>query len=127
LLVAGCTLIDQRTFRSAASPGPADTATPAPALPLLTVHVGTESDTDAIPGAVQLAMARNPGTVFEVVAPIPISVPRATQEAAVRQAQGDAEQVATAIAAAGAARDHIQLGLRADPGVPGREVRIYAR
>jgi len=84
-------------------------------------------DREAIAGAVELAMARKPGVVFDVIAPIPSTAVRAAQDAAVNQGRADTEQVATALAAAGAARDHIQLGLRADPGVPGREVRVYVR
>ncbi len=104
-----------------------EASAPLPALPLITVRFDAPLDTDAIAGAVQLAMARRPGATFEVVAPIPTNAPRAAQEAAVRQAQADSERVATAMAAAGAARERIQLGLRSDPGVPGREVRVYVR
>ncbi len=118
--------MDQRTFSRAASLAPAEAAN-LPALPLITVRFDAPLDSDAIAGAVQLAMSRRPGAIFEVVAPVPSGAPRAAQEAAVRQGQADAEQVATAMAAAGADRARIQLGLRADPGVPGREVRVYVR
>ncbi len=104
-----------------------ETVAALPALPLITVRFDAPLDTDAIAGAVQLAIARRPGAMFDVVAPIPTGASRAVQDAAVRQAQADAEQVATAMAAAGADRARIQLGLRADPGVPGREVRVFVR
>ena len=126
----GCTLIDQRTFRSAPStPGAAELARASlPALPLLTIRFADpELDRAAIATAVDLALARKPAAIFDVIAPIPTNAPRETQDEAVRQGRADTERVANALAAAGAPRPQIQLGLRADRGDPPREVRVYVR
>lgn len=106
---------------------PAPTGGALPALPVLIIRFDQPMDPKAIADAVELAMARKPGAVFDVVAPIPAGASPAAQAEVVRQGREDTERVATAIAAAGAARDHIELGLRADPGTPPREVRVYAR
>src|SRR5207342_1946947 len=101
----GCTIIDQRTFRSAAhAPGQVEQREATlPPLPLITVRFDAPLDNDAIAGAVELAMARKPGVVFDVIAPIPTAAARPAQEEALLQGRADTEQVATAIAAAGAA------------------------
>ena len=126
--LAGCTIVDQRTFARWAPAGPVEPARAGlPALPVITIRFDQALDQKAIAEAVELAMARKPSTVFDVVAPVPAGESAAAQAEAVRQGREDTERVATAIAAAGAARDHIELGLRADPGTPQREVRVYAR
>ncbi len=123
-------MIDQRTFRSApATPGAAELArVNLPALPLLTIRFAEpELDGAAIARAVDLALARKPAAIFDVIAPIPAEAPRDIQDAAVRLGRADTERVANALAAAGAPRAQIQLGLRADLGNPPREVRVYVR
>ena len=99
-----------------------------PALPLITIRFAeAELDRAALAGAVELALARKPGAVFDVIAPIPAEAPRDAQDAALRQGRAETERVANALAAAGAPRAQIELGLRADPGTPPREVRVYVR
>jgi hypothetical protein len=127
-VVAGCAIIDRRTFRTAPAPTAADVARAGlPALPLIVVRFGEPLDQAAIQGAVDLARARNPGAVFDVITPVPVLAPREAQAEALRQGRADAELVADALAAAGAARDHVVIGARADAGAPGREVRVYVR
>jgi hypothetical protein len=124
--LSGCTLIDQRTFRAVpASPGAEELAhATLPPLPLLVVRFGLiEIDQAAIAQAVDLARARRADPLFDVVVPVAADV----SAAAVRQAQDDAERVATALVAAGVTREHIVLGLRGDAGAAAREVRVYVR
>lgn len=97
-------------------------------MPLLTIRFADpELDRAAIATAVDLALARKPAAIFDVIAPIPANAPRETQDEAVRQGRADTERVANVLAAAGAPRAQIQLGLRADRGDPPREVRVYVR
>ncbi len=129
LVLTGCTLVDQRSFRAEApAPGQAELArTALPALPLITVRFDAPVDQAAIAGAVDLALARRPDAIFDVIAAIPGTASRAQQEAAMAQGRLDAEQVATALAQAGAARSRIEIGARGD-SVPGlREIRVYLR
>ena len=94
-----------------------------PTLPLIIVRFdGGDLDTAAIGQAADLARARRPDARFEVVASL---APGAGVAAAA--GKSDAERVADALAAAGVARDHIVLGLRADAGAAAREVRVYVR
>ena len=74
-----------------------------------------------------MARARRPDAMFDVIVPGPATAARADQEAALAQGRADAETVATALAEAGAARDHIEIGARADTLTPQREIRVYVR
>ncbi len=129
MLAAGCTLVDQRTFRAAGSQAGADEMARAvlPALPLIVVRFDVPIDQAAIAQAVALAQARREAAVFDVIAPIPAGAVRAVQEAALTQGRADAERVATALAEAGAPRGRIEIGARAESGVSVREIRVYVR
>ena len=129
VLVTGCTLVDQRTFRSAGAQAGADELARAslPALPLIVVRFDAPIDQAAITQAVELAQARREAAVFDVIAPIPASASREAQAAAMAQGRADAERVASALAEAGAPRGRIEIGARAE-GVAGvREIRVYVR
>jgi hypothetical protein len=130
-LLAGCTLIDRRTFAPApAAPSAADLAhARLPTLPLVTIRFGaTEPDYGpALTTAVQDAVARKPDATFEVMTPIPSDAPPAVQAAAARQGTEDMRGVANAIAAAGVAQDHVHLGFRGDAGTPPRQVEVFVR
>ncbi len=131
LLLAACTIIDQRTFAPPTT-GPQqaelERLRSLPALPLMTVRfTGGELDRAAIRGAVELARARRADARFEVITPIDMAGSREAQAEALRQGRADAEVVATALAEAGAARDHIEIGARSDAGAAPREVRVYVR
>jgi hypothetical protein len=133
LLLGGCTLVDQRTFQSAAAaavPGAAEIARArAPVLPLVSIRMD-QPDFDyrpALAEAVQAAQQRKPDVTFDVVALVPTQVAPAEQDRRVVVAAQDARAVATAMGAAGVASDRLHLGLRGDAGVPAREVRVYVR
>ena len=125
LLLAGCTLIDQRTFRAAApAAGPGELARAGlPALPLITVRFDQPVDRAAIAEAADLARARRADATFDVIVPVPAGA----RGDALAQGQADASAVARALAESGVARERIEIGARAD-GIAGiREIRVYVR
>ncbi len=100
-----------------------------PALPLLVVSFAI-ADADwqtPVHAAVRGAEAHKPDVVFAVVTAVPTSASREAQDAAIKQAQGDAAAVATELQASGVPPDRIVLRMRGDPGKPAREVRIYTQ
>jgi hypothetical protein len=124
-LLPGCRLVDQRTFRATPpAPGAEDVAhARLPPLPLLIIRFD-QPDFDyhpALADAVDAARSRKPDVGFEVLAP----VPSATNPTA--QGEADAVEIATALEAIGIPPERIRLGLRADPGAPPREIRVYVR
>jgi hypothetical protein len=129
--VCSCTLVDQRTFeRHATGPSQSDLARASlPPLPLATIRFDRpnydfRSDLGA---AVEAAQSRKPDVVFDVVAVLPITASKRVPESDIRQAQADAAEVATALAAGGVSADKVRLGVHGDPGTPPREVLVYAR
>jgi hypothetical protein len=130
-LLAGCKLIDQRTFESAPkAPGAADLAhRELPPLPLLTVDPSNPNTDWAsqVADAALAAEARKPDVRFAVVTPIPTSATQKIQDLYTTNGQADAQAVATALQSDGIAPDHITLNFQGDPGAPPREVRLYAR
>ena len=139
IALAGCTLVDQRTFRAAApEPGAAElgpagagagAGAGAAARPLAVIRMG-EAGPDYRPmlaEAVQAAQQRNPDARFDVIALVPTRASPAEQDRRIAEAARDAQEVATAMGAAGVPSDWLTLGLRGDPGVPAREVRVHLR
>jgi hypothetical protein len=129
--LAGCKLIDQRTFEGAPkAPSAADLAhRDLPPLPLLTVD---PSNPDAgwqsqVADAVQAAEARKPDVRFAVVTPIPTSAAQKIQDLYSTNGQADAQAVAAALQSDGIPPDRIAISFQGDPGAPPREVRLYAR
>lgn len=127
----GCTLVDQRTFQSAAvAPGAAEIARiQASARPLVSVRMDApEVDyRPTLAEAVQATQIRNPNASFDVLALVPNQAPPAEQDRRVAQAAQDAQAVAAAMGAAGVLSDRLHLGLRGDNGNPAREVRVFVR
>jgi hypothetical protein len=123
--LAGCTLVDQRSFRPA---GAAPQAAAAPVgLPLVSVRMDGADFRPALAEAVQAAQQRQPDAAFDVLALVPSAAAPAEQDRRVATAAQDARAVAQAMGAAGVAGDRIRLGLRGDPGIPAREVRVFLR
>jgi len=143
LLLASCTLIDQRTFDPAAGtppvPPPAKVAaTPTPASSaLVTIRYGQDTDYDpAIREAVTAALARKRDAAFTVVTAIPtggLSAPPGApaagapdaQAAAVAEMTPEAARIARLIETRGVPADRVQLEARPEPGLAARELRIY--
>ena len=132
LLVAltGCHLIDQKTFAPSPDAKPAVAATPTPVTPeridprsaLLVIDYAHPDPAyrDLLGLAVHAAMARDPAVQFDVV-----SV-GATIDAA-SAGQDHAVDVMKAVLAEHVAASRVHLGLRADPGLPAAQVRVYVR
>jgi hypothetical protein len=138
--VAGCRLIDQRTFepagvaptagelgRSGALAG--GVAAGRPPRPLVTVMPG-DLEHDWKPdvlAAVRDALARDPNAAFDIVTPYPTRLGQAARDRAVATGAADAAAVAGVIEADGVAADRLHLGARGDAGQPAREVMILPR
>jgi DNA-binding IclR family transcriptional regulator len=128
LLLAGCALVDQRTFAPAPeAKAQAQAAAPAPVRvdarqPLVTIDFSGPAPQyeELLRYAVRAAETRDRGVQYDVVG----MLPSATDAAA---GQADAAQVMRAIMLAGVPAARIHLGLQADPSLTGREVRVYVR
>lgn len=128
LLLAGCALIDQKTF----APAPEARAQPAKAAPVA-VRVDTRTPLVSIvfggppPDyagllryAVHEAERRDRDVEFDVIAVLP----DLTQASA---GQRDAVGVMRSMNQFGVPASHLHLALRADPTLKSREVRVYVR
>jgi hypothetical protein len=130
-LLAGCKLIDQRTFEPARS-GPSATAlarTNLPKLPLVTISFAF-ADLDWRPSVQQAVIAaesRKPAVEFDVVTPIPTSASQKLQDQYSATGRADALMVANELQSDGVPPDRIGIRFQGDPGVPPREVLIYTR
>jgi len=128
LLLAGCALVDQKTF----APAPeAKAEAPAPPTapvrldqraPLVTVDFSGPPPQyeELLRYAVRAAEMRDRDVQYDVVA----MVANATDLAA---GQRDAASVMRSILLTGVPASRVHLGLRADPLLTGREVRVYVR
>jgi hypothetical protein len=130
VMLGGCTLIDQRTFRRTSAPDPATAAArPLPALPLIVIRFDHPDDDygPALTTAVQDAQVRNPAADFDVLTPIPTKASPDVQKQFIAQGSEDASVIGRALQAIGVDADRVHLGFRGDDGSPPREVRVYAR
>jgi hypothetical protein len=137
VLLAGCALVDQRSFdgRAGRAPTPPEqpqaAGGPAPVPPLFVVRAG-QLEQDWQPDlrrAVGAALARKPNVLFTVESVAPAaqgaSSP-AAQAAALRAAVSlDGRPVAQAISADGADPAQIEMTAMADPAAHASEVRVY--
>jgi hypothetical protein len=128
LLLAGCALVDQKTFAPApeakAQPvAPPPVAVPVdPRTPLVTINFGGPPPDyiELLRYAVHEAQRRDRAVEFDVIAVLP----NLTQASA---GQRDAVGVMRSIAQVGVPASRVHLGLRADPTLKSREVRVYVR
>ncbi len=129
LLLAGCALVDQRTFAPAPE-AKADSAVAQPAppvkldqrVPLVTVDFSGPPPQyeELLRYAVRAAEMRDRDVQYDVVAMLPNAADAA-------QGQRDAAAVMRSIMLTGVPAARVHLGLRADPTLSGREVRVYVR
>ena len=130
LALAGCKLIDQRTFAPAPEPTvPAAPRSTEARTPLISVRPGTKLATyqPLLRSAVRAAQARDPAVRFDVVSVVPASGTLAEQVAAADAARASAAEVAQALVGAGVPESRVSLGARPDPTAHGTEVRVYLR
>ncbi len=129
LLLAGCTLVDQKTFAPApeakADSAVAESASPVKVdsrVPLVTVDFSGPPPQyeELLRYAVRAAEMRDRDVQYDVVAMLPTA-------AATEPGQRDAVTVMRSIMLAGVPAARIHLGLRVDSTRSGREVRVYVR
>ena len=124
LLLAGCTLVDRRTF--APSPEAEDTEPPRRSVrtddrnPLLVIDyaAGVPRYRDFLRVAVNVAESRNANVEYDVVQIGP-ALPDGGPKAAL--------EVMTAIMAERVPAHRVHLGVRADPAMTTGQVRVYVR
>ena len=133
VLLAGCKLVDQRTFDHDAGRKPvphapaAVAAGPPPVPPLFVVRPATEWQ-GPLRAAVREALARKPNVLFTVDSVVPTDDVPARQAAAMQDTVLQlGRPVADAIAADGARPDQIELAASSDPRVHQPQVRIDVR
>lgn len=129
--LAGCKLVDQRTFEPAhAGPSAAALANARlPPLPLVTIDFAF-ADLDwrsSVQQAVTAAESRKPDAKFDVVTPIPTGASQTVQDRYIATGQADAKLVADELQNDGVPPARIGVRFQGDPGTPPREVFIYAR
>ena len=130
--LAGCTLIDQRTFERAGKAPTADELARAnlPDVPLLTIRLDS-ADTDiqpAVTEAAEAVLGRKPDAQYEVVAAIPTSDTPQVQATFAKLGEEDTTKVVNALGYAGVSLDNVHVAYRGDPGAPPlHEVLVYVR
>ncbi len=131
LALSACRLVDQRTFeRAPTGPSAAALAQPErPKKPILTITFSNPDDDwrPSVHAAVRAAMAHQPDVHFQVMTPVPTSASRDIQDGFVKVGRTDGPMVALEVQAAGAAPDHVTVGLLGDAGSPTREVLIFVQ
>ena len=131
LALSACRLVDQRTFeRAPTGPSAAALAQPErPKKPILTITFSNPDDDwrPSVHAAVRAAMAHQPDVHFQVMTPVPTSASRDIQDGYVKVGRTDGPMVALEVQAAGAAPDHVTVGLLGDAGSPTREVLIFVQ
>ena len=131
--MAGCKLVDQRTFVAHADAPPVVTIPPgrpvAAVPPLLAIRFPAGSDQWAGPlrVAVGLATSRKPDVLFTVESVVPARGTPSEQAAHLARATADAQTVAAAIVADGVDPLQVQLTAATGEGVPTEEIRVYVR
>lgn len=131
IALAGCTLVDQRSFRrEGAAPGAEEVARAgASGRQVASVRMGAADEAwrRTLAEAVQAADQRAPGGLFEVMGMVPLQAGAAEQDRRVAEASRDARAVAEVLGAAGIPPDRVRLGLLGDAGSPARDVRVFQR
>ncbi len=130
IALAGCKLVDQRTFeRTPTAPSAAELARAAQERkPILTISfaIADANWRPALALAVLGAEAHNPNAVFDVVTPVPVMASRDAQDKFIKQGQDDAAMVAREIQANRVPPERVTVSLRGDPGNPPRQVQVFA-
>jgi len=122
--LAGCTIIDQRSFRGPPPPAPPAPPAPPPVAwgppPLATIHPAAELDLrTALRPIVTAARRRKPDVAFEVAQ-------TGVSAAAIAALAPTGTAVAEALRALGVRRERITLGARIDAAADPAEIRLYA-
>ncbi|GBQ85319.1 hypothetical protein AA13595_1630 [Gluconacetobacter johannae DSM 13595] len=135
LCLAGCDLVDQRTFDPRASRPPAPFVPPAPpgrppVPPLVEIGAGTPPGQwqPALQGAVARARALKPNVLFQVRVLVPAGpTPQQEGAALARAVATDGRAVAAAIVADGATSSQVEITAMSDSSVTAGVIRVYVR
>ncbi len=129
VLLAGCTLVDQRSFNPQAGlpAKPPQPPGPAAIVPLVTIDLAKANPDYAasLRQAVADAVRRKPNVQFDIVSVVPATGTPAQQVAAATGITGDARAIARAINADGVDDGNIHLSARSDSGVTARQVQVF--
>ena len=133
--LAGCKLIDQRTFDANAARMPVPQLPPSvpgapPEAPLAAVRFGTppESWQPGLADIVRLALARKPEALFRVQTVVPATGTPQAQAATLADAgHGGGRLVAETIVSAGASTAQVEMTALSDASVTQSEVRVYVQ
>lgn len=123
LVLGGCSLPDQETFAPSpepAAPTPAAAPRVDPRTPLLVIGYDTPDPhyEELLRYAIRAAETRAPGVDYDVVAILPAGRPPDV-------VTGDAVEVMRSIVAQGVPASRIHLGLRTEPAIATRQIRVY--
>lgn len=135
LALAGCDLVDQRTFNPRASRPPKVIIPPAPpgpppVPPLIEVVGGTPAREWEKPlrAVVKQALERKPNILFQVRALAPPGPDAETDRQTLAHLVGtDGQAVAGAIMSAGAAPEQVEMSAMPDSGVGSPRIRVYVK
>ncbi|MDE2334811.1 MAG: hypothetical protein KGK10_09780 [Rhodospirillales bacterium] len=126
-LLAGCALIDQRTFEARRSVPASAALTAGAASRPLAISDGSAGWPARLAAVARDASIRDPAVRFDLLARVPLGGTQAARAAARARQEGQLQQAATALEAVGIDASRIRLGLRGDPGNPGALIELYAR
>lgn len=135
VFLAGCKLVDQRTFDASvnhrpvahAMPGPPG---PPPIPPLAAVRFAEPPETwqPALTDIVRQALAAKPEALFQVQTLVPATGTPQAQAAALAEAgRGNGRLVAETIVAAGASSGQVEMTAMSDGSVTQPEVRVTVK
>lgn len=128
--LAGCTLVDQRTFDAKAGHRPVPPVVAGPAVraaaALVTIRYTTPDPEyhAVLENAVHRALARKPDALFSVATLVPPSGNADQAADAAENAAASGREVAQAIVAAGAAPGQVEQLVDIDPSLRVREVVV---
>lgn len=134
-VLAGCKLVDQRTFDASAGRRPIPHLPPAgpappPPLPLASVHYQADPATwqPGLADIVRMALARKPEALFQVETLVPSTgTPEAQAASLAAAGRSGGQAVAETIVSAGASTGQVEMSARTDPSVQRPEVRVFVK
>ena len=135
LALAGCKLIDQRTFEAKPVPPPQSAlqalaaGNQRPNLPLVTIPLGDldGSWSPILVAAERQAVARKPDVQFDVVTLRPTDPALEADPAVAKSLDSAAQAVAGVLLADEVPAERVHLGVRGDAGRPPPEVLVFVR
>ena len=134
LVVAGCKLVDQRTFDRTADKPPVVHAPPPPRVAVgpnaLVTFPASAPQSDwagVLHTAADLARSRKASVLFRVETVVPARGDPQAQAEALGQALGAAREAADVIVSDGIDRSQVELAAVTDAGVRQAEIRIFVR